>query len=98
MTEQLTEKDLISFGEYLLSEKRTDSIWNNTIYSTNELVEERLAQVLDADLENWKEQQIDQSEWMRVNINCINPLTGDRTVKQFITPSRNIEITAKKYI
>jgi hypothetical protein len=39
------EKDLVSFGNYLLSQKRKDTIIN----------EENLDKVTDADLSNWKE-------------------------------------------
>jgi hypothetical protein len=39
------EKDLVSFGNYLLSKERQDTIIN----------EENLDKVTDADLSNWKE-------------------------------------------
>ena len=51
------EKDLVSFGEYLLSHKRTQLILNNEDVGSFEGLQERLGVVYHADLENWKESQ-----------------------------------------
>lgn len=45
------EKDMVSFGEYLLSKKRTDLILSRESDLSDE---ERLKSVYHADLENWK--------------------------------------------
>jgi hypothetical protein len=47
-------KDLISFGEYLLSKKRTDLISSNWDVGDSVTLEERLRQIYDADIQNWK--------------------------------------------
>lgn len=46
------KKNLVSFGEYLLSSKRTERI-KSTI--SNIPLEDRLKAVYHADMENWKE-------------------------------------------
>lgn len=51
------ESDLVSFGKYLLSEKRDALIINNQEFENLEQLKERLKQVYHADLENWKESQ-----------------------------------------
>ena len=48
-----TEQKLVSFGRYLLSQERTDRVKSNEALS--DIVEERLADVSDADVYNWKE-------------------------------------------
>lgn len=48
-------KDLTSFGEYLLSEERTERIRNNHEEGDSVPVEERLRSVYHADFLNWKE-------------------------------------------
>lgn len=48
------ESDLVSFGEYLLSQERSELIKEN-VRQIN--VKERLEEVYHADLENWKEKQ-----------------------------------------
>ena len=45
-----TESDLVSFGTYMVSDERTSSLDNNL---SQELREERLKNVSDADLANW---------------------------------------------
>lgn len=55
MTTRLyTEKELVSFGNYLLSPYRTENLMNHPDFK-EELLVERLECVSDADLENWKE-------------------------------------------
>lgn len=49
-----TEKQLIEFGNYLLSDERT----NKVITSSMEQLEERLSQVSHADIENFKSKYI----------------------------------------
>jgi hypothetical protein len=48
------ESDLVSFGEYLLSQERTKLIKEN---ESGIPLEKRLEDVSHADLENWKEKQ-----------------------------------------
>ena len=48
------EQDLISFGNYLLSEERKESFKANPQFPNDELLEERLSNVHHADIENWK--------------------------------------------
>jgi hypothetical protein len=57
MTINYDEKDLVSFGEYLLSKKRNDSIAANWSESDNIPLAERQSQIYHADLENWKHEQ-----------------------------------------
>lgn len=45
------EKDMVTFGEYLLSKKRTDLILSRESEISDE---ERLRSVYHSDLENWK--------------------------------------------
>ena len=54
MTVFYDEKDLVSFGNYLLSEERKEAFKNNPNFQNGELLEERLSAVHHADFENWK--------------------------------------------
>lgn len=54
MTVFYDEKDLVSFGNYLLSEERREVFKNNPNFPNGELLEERLSEVHHADVENWK--------------------------------------------
>lgn len=47
------EKDMVTFGEYLLSKQRTDLISSNREGDSIPL-EDRLRQIYHADFENWK--------------------------------------------
>ena len=47
------KKDLVKFGEYLLSEKRTKSIIDNHPDEDNNLIDERLKKVYHSDIENF---------------------------------------------
>jgi hypothetical protein len=49
----MTTTDLVSFGNYLLSDARRDSIMSNPETSP-EAKEELLKQVTDADIANWE--------------------------------------------
>lgn len=49
-----TEKQLVSFGNYLLSKEREDLIRNSDLHDSS-ILEDRLRQVNHADIENWKE-------------------------------------------
>lgn len=53
METKYTEKELVSFGNYLLSPHRIQSLMEHPDFE-EELLAERLEQVSDADLENWK--------------------------------------------
>lgn len=50
-----TEKDMVSFGFYLLSEERKNKFIDHKEEPNGISIEERLAMVWDADLSNWKE-------------------------------------------
>jgi hypothetical protein len=50
----LTEEDLVSFGNYLLSEKRKESFTDTEKDLSLPSIEERLKLVNDVDLANWK--------------------------------------------
>lgn len=49
------ERDLVTFGEYLLSEERSKRIESNWDSGDSVSLEERKSQIYHADLENWKE-------------------------------------------
>lgn len=51
-----TLKEMVSFGRYLLSEKRESRIRNLNEETRINLPEERLREVYDADIANWKEE------------------------------------------
>lgn len=51
------ESDLVSFGEYLLSEERKKLIVDNHNDEAPVSINQRLTHVYHADLENWKEKQ-----------------------------------------
>lgn len=51
------EHDLVTFGEYLLSEERAKRIESNWDSGDSVSLEERKSQIYHADLENWKEKQ-----------------------------------------
>lgn len=48
-------KDLVEFGNYLLSEERKKSFSENPNFPNGELLEERLSEVHHADVENFIE-------------------------------------------
>ena len=53
--EVFDEKDLVTFGKYLLSQLREDSLKRTSIENPNSLpYEEKFREVYDADLANWK--------------------------------------------
>ena len=52
-----TEEDLISFGNYLLSKERWESIVRNPDFPNDETLDERLREVHHSDIENWKYSQ-----------------------------------------
>lgn len=54
METKYTEKELVSFGNYLLSPHRIQSLMEHPDFE-EELLAERLEQVSGADLENWKQ-------------------------------------------
>jgi len=56
------ENDLVSFGNYLLSEERRELFKNNPNFPNGELLEERLSEVHHADFENWKAKMEKESQ------------------------------------
>ena len=62
MTIIYDEKDLVTFGEYLLSKKRNDRIAANWSEDDNISLEERQSQVYHADVEKWKQQALEVHE------------------------------------
>jgi secreted trypsin-like serine protease len=48
-----TEEDLVSFGSYLLSDIRMENIQAMSKEETQDIIEQRLKNVSDADLGNW---------------------------------------------
>lgn len=52
-----SRKDLVSFGNYLLSEERREAFKQHPEYPNGEQLEERLSQVHHADFENWEHLQ-----------------------------------------
>jgi len=54
MTTFFDETDLTTFGKYLLSKERRDLITSNYKEGDNVTLEDRLSQVYDSDLANWK--------------------------------------------
>ena len=57
MQSNYNEKDLVSFGNYLLSEERKISYKQNPNFPNEERLEERLSEVSHADLCNCTEKQ-----------------------------------------
>lgn len=58
MTVVYDEKDLVTFGKYLLSKEREDNLKQTSLDSSLALpYEERFREVFDADIQNWKETQ-----------------------------------------
>ena len=55
MVVYFNKKDLVSFGKYLLSEKRINRIAAGHKEGDSVSLEERLKEVYHADTENWKE-------------------------------------------
>jgi len=55
MVTYYNKKDLVKFGEYLLSEKRTNRIKENYSENDNITIEERLSSVYHSDVENFLE-------------------------------------------
>ena len=55
MVTYFNKKDLVSFGKYLLSEKRINRITASYKEGDSVSLEERLKEVYHADTENWKE-------------------------------------------
>lgn len=53
MVTYFNKKDLVNFGKYLLSEKRTKSITDNYSEEDNISLKERLLEVYHADVENF---------------------------------------------
>jgi hypothetical protein len=53
MVTYFNRKDLVSFGNYLLSDERKERFKINPNFRNGELLKERLSQVHHADVENW---------------------------------------------
>ena len=54
MEEQFSLEELVKYGQYVLSEERTSWIKNNHAEEDSVTVEERLRQIYDADIQNFK--------------------------------------------
>lgn len=54
MVTYFNRKDLVSFGSYLLSEKRKVMFQQHPYFLDDELLAERLKEVHHSDVENWK--------------------------------------------
>lgn len=54
---EYTEADLVSFGNYMVSEERRDLYATHPDYANIEMLVERLSQVHHADIENWKDKR-----------------------------------------
>ncbi len=57
MVTYFNEKDLVNFGEYLLSEKRTNSVKAGYNKNDNISLAERLKGVYQTDIDNFKENE-----------------------------------------
>lgn len=57
-----TERELVSFGNYLLSDSRYESIRGSEFSAVSDEMMEKLSGVHDADLANWKEEERQESE------------------------------------
>ena len=55
MVTYYNKKDLISFGQYLLSQERIGRFKNNPNFPNDKLIAERMGEVHHSDVENWKE-------------------------------------------
>ena len=54
MEEQFSLTELVKFGQYVLSEERVNWIKENHAEEDSVTVEERLRQIYDADIQNFK--------------------------------------------
>ena len=54
---EYTTSDLVSFGNYMVSEERQKLYATHPDYPNREMLLERLSQVHHADIENWKEKR-----------------------------------------
>lgn len=71
MVIMFTEADLVSFGEYMISQKRKDFYINNPTIQDN--LEELLSQVNNIDLENWMRiSNTPQQEPPKSNLKLVN--------------------------
>jgi hypothetical protein len=65
MVTYFNKSDLISFGKYLLSKQRTESINANLVEGIPD-DEDRILEVTHADFRNWKESKSNQSVSNRI--------------------------------
>lgn len=82
-----SEKDLVSFGTYLLSDERTANIKANKIEGLK--LSDRIWNVFDADLSNWKEKEKSQHS---------EPVSKEAKPKESLTKNDLINIIQKKDI
>ncbi len=71
MVTTFNQKDLTSFGEYLLSDERTQRITSNLSEGDSIPVKERLSQIYHADIENWKDSK-SKVQKVRAKFSCNN--------------------------
>ena len=74
MVTTFNSKDMVRFGEYLLSTKRTNLIKSNHSKEDNISLEERLKEVYHADFENWKALQNEFKNITSVGQMCLESL------------------------
>lgn len=58
MNEEQLRKHLLDFGNYILSEERTNLLKDHSGFSNERLLEERLSRVSNADIENYLDEVI----------------------------------------
>lgn len=55
MGKKYTEKELVEFGNYVLSRERMESILVDLKSEDSDYISERLSTVYDADIRNWED-------------------------------------------
>ena len=68
MVTSFNKKDLISFGNYLLSKERKEKFLNHPERDSMPLLEDSLSQVHHSDLENWKLESEAINKWKALKL------------------------------